>query len=104
MVRDSKAKPDGAGRKNGGKGGACRHQLGEMRRTPEAIRRLFENGEYPYHTKMRRAAYEKQKAELQVELLKDGYTARMPLGLQQMQRDLVLLVMLEFLFHQLLRV
>ena len=70
MVRDSKAKPDGAGRKNGGKGGACRHQLGEMRRTPEAIRRLFENGEYPYHTKMRRAAYEKQKAELQVELLK----------------------------------
>ncbi|MEQ9449294.1 MAG: polyphosphate kinase 2, partial [Rhodospirillaceae bacterium] len=33
-------------------------------------RRLFENGEYPYHTPMRRAVYEKHKAELQVELLK----------------------------------
>ena len=33
-------------------------------------RRLFENGVYPYRTKMRRPVYEKHKAELQVELLK----------------------------------
>lgn len=34
------------------------------------VRRLFETGEYPYRTKVRRAAYEQHKAELQVELLK----------------------------------
>ena len=53
-----------------GKGGAYRHQLSEMRHSPETLRRLFESGEHPYHTKMRRAVYEKQKAALQVELLK----------------------------------
>jgi len=37
---------------------------------PERIRRLFENGEYPYKKKISRRAYEKQKAALQVELLK----------------------------------
>ena len=36
----------------------------------DKIRRVFEGGEYPYKTKIRRPAYEKQKAELQVELLK----------------------------------
>ncbi len=36
----------------------------------EAIRKLFETGEYPYKTKMRRKDYEKRKAELQIELLK----------------------------------
>lgn len=36
----------------------------------DAIRRAFETGEYPYHTKMRAKVYEKQKAALQVELLK----------------------------------
>jgi len=36
----------------------------------DEIRRVFEQGEYPYKTKIRRASYEKQKAELQVELLK----------------------------------
>ena len=51
-------------------GADYRHHLAEMRRDPETIRRLFENGEYPYHTKMRRAVYEGQKANLQVELLK----------------------------------
>ncbi len=50
-------------------GGAI-HQLGAMRRDPDAIRRLFETGEYPYKEKMRRRVYEKRKAELQVELLK----------------------------------
>jgi polyphosphate kinase 2 len=36
----------------------------------ESIRRAHEKGLYPYATKMKRAAYEKQKAALQVELLK----------------------------------
>jgi len=47
-----------------------RHHLAEMRHDADTIRRLFENGEYPYHTKMRRNVYERQKAALQVELLK----------------------------------
>ncbi len=46
------------------------HQLAEMRHDKDAIRRLFENGEYPYKTRLARKAYEKHKAELQVELLK----------------------------------
>ena len=46
------------------------HELAEMRHDKEAIRRIFETGEYPYETKMRRPVYEKHKAELQVELLK----------------------------------
>jgi polyphosphate kinase 2 len=50
--------------------GSVIHELAELRHDPEAIRRSFETGEYPYHTKMRRAAYENQKARLQAELLK----------------------------------
>lgn len=44
--------------------------LAQMRHDPEAIRRSFETGQYPYHNKMRRVVYEKQKAQLQAELLK----------------------------------
>ena len=44
--------------------------LSQMRHDPEAVRRAFETGDYPYKTKMKRAVYEKRKAELQVELLK----------------------------------
>ncbi len=36
----------------------------------DEIRRVFENGEYPYSEKIKSSAYEKRKAELQVELLK----------------------------------
>lgn len=46
------------------------HALAEMRHDPEAIRRAFETGEYPYKTKLSRRIYERQKAELQVELIK----------------------------------
>ncbi|MBT5435007.1 MAG: polyphosphate kinase 2 [Rhodospirillaceae bacterium] len=46
------------------------HELTEMRHDPEALARIFREGVYPYKDKMRRAAYEKHKAELQVELLK----------------------------------
>ena len=36
----------------------------------EEVRHLFETGEYPYRKKMKVQAYEKRKAQLQVELLK----------------------------------
>ena len=38
--------------------------------TPEEIRRAFESGRYPYRGKLRRPAYEREKAQLQAELLK----------------------------------
>lgn len=41
-----------------------------LRHDPEAVRRSFENGDYPYSTRMRRSAYEARKASLQAELLK----------------------------------
>jgi polyphosphate kinase len=46
------------------------HRLAEMPHDPSQIQHAFESGEYPYKTKMKRSAYEKHKAELQVELLK----------------------------------
>ena len=68
-------KASGAGngpvdRTESGSGGEYRHELAEMRHDSEMIRRLFENGEFPYRSKMKRGVYEKHKAELQVELLK----------------------------------
>ncbi len=50
--------------------GAVLHALAEMRRNKDAIRHAFETGQYPYRRKMSRGAYERHKAELQVELLK----------------------------------
>ncbi|MCR9221912.1 MAG: polyphosphate kinase 2 [Alphaproteobacteria bacterium] len=50
--------------------GAALHHLAQLRRDPEAVRRAFETGEYPYARKIKRPVYEKQKAALQVELLK----------------------------------
>lgn len=44
--------------------------LAQMRRDGEAIRHAFETGDFPYKTKVRRNAYERHKAALQVELLK----------------------------------
>ena len=44
--------------------------IAQMRHDPDRIRELFENGEFPYKSKMPRKAYEHHKAELQVELLK----------------------------------
>lgn len=46
------------------------HIFGTMRHDPEQIKELFRNGTYPYKTKIRNAAYERHKEELQVELLK----------------------------------
>ena len=42
----------------------------EIRHDKDAIRRIFESGEYPYKQKISRSSYEQHKAELQVELLK----------------------------------
>ena len=44
--------------------------VAQIRRDGEAIRHAFETGDFPYTTKVRRSAYEKHKAELQVELIK----------------------------------
>lgn len=44
--------------------------LAQRRRDPDSIRRAFETGEYPYHTRLRERDYELHMAELQVELLK----------------------------------
>ena len=49
---------------------AALHELAEIRHDPNAIRATFESGKYPYRRKLQRAVYEKQKASLQVELLK----------------------------------
>ena len=46
------------------------HQLADLRHDKDAIRKIFETGEYPYRKKIARARYEKHKAELQIELLK----------------------------------
>ena len=42
----------------------------EPRRDPDAIRHAFESGAFPYDSKLKRKAYEKQKLPLQTELLK----------------------------------
>jgi polyphosphate kinase 2 len=47
-----------------------RRRRAQMRHSPDAIRRTFESGEYPYETRLREKAYLAHMAELQVELLK----------------------------------
>jgi polyphosphate kinase len=49
---------------------AVRLNTSEIRKDDTAIAQLFEQGVYPYKTRMRRLAYEREKALLQVELLK----------------------------------
>ena len=44
--------------------------VAQRRRDPDAIRRAFETGEYPYQTRIRAKDYEAAMAPLQVELLK----------------------------------
>ncbi|MFW2405540.1 MAG: polyphosphate kinase 2 [Gammaproteobacteria bacterium] len=46
------------------------HLFAEVRHNPDEIRDLFREGTYPYKNKIKGAAYEKHKKELQVELLK----------------------------------
>lgn len=47
-----------------------RTKLAKMRADPDAIAHAFESGQYPYKTRINRQTYERQKTELQVELLK----------------------------------
>ncbi|PHP68393.1 polyphosphate kinase 2 [Zhengella mangrovi] len=61
---DAGAVPDGKAK------AGSDHHLTQMRHDPQAIAKLFEQGVYPYKSKMKRMAYEKEKAALQVELLK----------------------------------
>ena len=46
------------------------HHLAELRKDPEAIRKLFLSGEFPYKTKLKRQDYDRKKRQLQIELLK----------------------------------
>ena len=62
------ALPAGTARVEEGAGGA--DTATALRRDRDAIRQIFETGEYPYKQKLRRGPYEQHKAELQVELLK----------------------------------
>jgi polyphosphate kinase 2 len=47
-----------------------RRRAGASRHDPEAIRRAFENGEFPYATKLSERDYQRRVMPLQVELLK----------------------------------
>jgi polyphosphate kinase 2 len=64
-LRSVKAATDSSGKKP-----SAAHVFGKMRHNPEKIRELFRTGTYPYKNKIRRAAYNQHKSELQVELLK----------------------------------
>ncbi len=72
------ARPNGGAKKGNGNspvapGGIeemSEEQIARMRQDPEAIRRAFESGRYPYKKMISRRDYEKAKSGLQVELLK----------------------------------
>ena len=51
-------------------GGKAHDQLSEARHSPKEAHRIFETGKYPYRKKIKRTVYERQKANLQAELLK----------------------------------
>ena len=51
-------------------GGKAHDQLSEARHSPKQAHRIFETGKYPYRKKIKRTVYERQKANLQAELLK----------------------------------
>lgn len=46
------------------------NRVTDLRNDPDAVRRFFEEGVYPYQRKIGRKVYERHKAELQTELLK----------------------------------
>ena len=61
---------DARGSANAVEDGGGPSDSGVPHRDRDAIRRLFETGEYPYKRKIARKFYEQEKATLQVELLK----------------------------------
>ena len=76
-ARPDQPSPDAPGEALGKVDAAAAHEApnaarrpADMRHDRDAIRRIFENGEYPYEKKIRTKAYERHMAELQIELLK----------------------------------
>jgi polyphosphate kinase 2 len=83
-TKPSAAPPGSGGPANGEEGGlatfpvlteapgeeAPRTTIARMRHDPDAIRRAFESGEFPYTSKLRESQYAKHMESLQVELLK----------------------------------
>ena len=65
---ENKAVPDTAEPSFGGEYGS--DTISEIRKDPKAIGALFKEGKYPYTDKIPRSRYEKEKALLQIELLK----------------------------------
>ncbi len=59
-----------AGSTDGGRDQAARKPDAKPQHSADVIRRVFQEGVYPYKDKMRRGTYELLKAPLQVELLK----------------------------------
>jgi len=67
---NSTEEPTAAQETQGKKAGTESPRAAKKRAEADAIRQAFESGKYPYETKMKKQPYEKQKAELQAELLK----------------------------------
>ena len=70
MAEKAAASPSRKQRRGDSKDQSPAHIFAEIRHSPEEIRDLFRRGKYPYKTKIKTAAYETHKQELQVELLK----------------------------------
>jgi len=62
-------KAEAAGRRPNGKASRG-HLTRSLQDEPDAVRRAFESGTYPYSDRLSTRAYEQQMAQLQVELLK----------------------------------
>ena len=77
IMTDQKTSKDTVVKMSGGKaspqveqGRPASEILNEIRHSPDQIKDLFRNGKYPYKNRIKKAAYETHKEELQVELLK----------------------------------
>ncbi len=69
-MKDTKAEMDRVENASAEESYSSAPKLSEIRQDPERVRELFREGKYPYKTRVKVAAYEAHKQELQVELLK----------------------------------
>lgn len=68
---DAKAKPNGASAPvDDVAGPSAAPRTRKQGPTADDVRRAFESGQYPYETRLSRRTYERQKAQIQAELLK----------------------------------